>query len=333
MGSFIYLKFFVSAMVTSLLLALVLFLYNARRRASAKAEEIPYRKLGKFMIIASIIFVLAVTPLSVDMADKRNPSPEEITYNGATAVEGFRVAIDYNCMGCHTIVGNGAYYAPDLNYIARRAGTAENIRALLETFVGSKYMPFNMTERQLDALTAWMLYLRDLNTNNWPPMPRVEIVEGAGTGAAVNETLQLGRQIYETNCASCHGADGRGVVPGTPDFTDPAWWDSMLATEGFEGLAAVVKNGKGAMPAFGNRLSDEEINAVLAYAQSLSGQTAQQPAEGKRLVFGGYSFEPSFEANKDRWYESMGAWYVYWVITVFFGTFLIYSFMYWYARG
>ncbi len=333
MGSFVYLKFFASAMATSLLLALTIFIYNARRRASAGAGEIPYFKLGKFMVIASIIFILAVTPLSTDMAGRRNPSPEEVTYNGATAVEGFRIAIDYNCMGCHTVVGNGAYYAPDLNYIARKAGTAENIRALLKAFVGSKYMPFNMSERELDALTAWMLYLRDLNTNNWPPMPRVEVVEGVPAATAPNETLQLGRQVYEANCQACHGADGKGLVPGTPDFTDPAWWSAMLKSEGLEGLVAVVKNGRGAMPAFEGRLSDEEINAVLVYARSFSGQTAQQPAGEKKLVFGGYSFEPSFEANKDRWYESMGAWYVYWVITVFFATFLIYSFMYWYARG
>lgn len=41
-------------------------------------------------------------------------TPAQISYNGYTADQGKRVFQAYNCMGCHTIVGNGAYFAPDL---------------------------------------------------------------------------------------------------------------------------------------------------------------------------------------------------------------------------
>lgn len=100
-----YLKLFASVIAVSFLLAILLFVINARRRKPAEPEEVPYRKLGRNMIILSIIVVIILTPLSIDMADRRNPSPDEVTYNGVTASEGFRVAMDYNCMGCHTIVG------------------------------------------------------------------------------------------------------------------------------------------------------------------------------------------------------------------------------------
>ncbi len=50
--------------------------------------------------------------------------PDEIQYGGAGAVEGKRVFQAYNCMGCHTIVGNGAYLGPDLTRIHADAGAA-----------------------------------------------------------------------------------------------------------------------------------------------------------------------------------------------------------------
>lgn len=50
--------------------------------------------------------------------------PDDIQYGGASAVEGKRVFQAYNCMGCHTIVGNGAYFGPDLTRIHAEAGPA-----------------------------------------------------------------------------------------------------------------------------------------------------------------------------------------------------------------
>ena len=38
------------------------------------------------------------------------------------------------------------------------------------------------------------------------------------TSAAVAKT---GKEIYESSCIACHGADGKGAVPGAANFTDP----------------------------------------------------------------------------------------------------------------
>lgn len=50
--------------------------------------------------------------------------PSGVEYAGFDAVEGRRVFQAYNCMGCHTIVGNGAYLGPDLTNIYEKAGPA-----------------------------------------------------------------------------------------------------------------------------------------------------------------------------------------------------------------
>jgi cbb3-type cytochrome c oxidase subunit III len=77
-----------------------------------------------------------------------------------------------------------------------------------------------------------------------------------------------GSAIYKKNCMMCHGADGKGFPAlKTPDFTDPKWQSSTKD----QGMREVIKNGKKgtAMLAFGNKLKDEEISAVIAYIRSL----------------------------------------------------------------
>jgi nitric oxide reductase subunit C len=310
-------------MATAFLIAIVAFVITARRREKTSPEEVPYKSLGKALIIISILFVLAVTPLSIDLAERRNPSPYEVTYNGVTAAEGFRVAIDYNCMGCHTIVGNGAYYAFDLVYAARRAWTPENIRALLEAYVGTPFMPFQLTERELDALTAWLLYLRDLNTNRWPPMKPVTVAVAAVELQANGEAAEL----YRRYCSGCHGVAGKPVVPGAPDFTNATWWEEELEKEGWEELIEVVLKGRGAMPGFANVLTEEQARAILEYARGFAA------APVKTITVGGFSFDPSLEENFPRWYESPAAWAFYWIFTTAMASLLIYLFLYWYVRG
>jgi mono/diheme cytochrome c family protein len=66
----------------------------------------------------------------------------------------------------------------------------------------------------------------------------------------------------------CHGVDGKGFAAlKTPDFTSPKWQASMTDKQ----IKDVIKNGKKgtAMVAFGDKLNEEEITAVVAYIRSL----------------------------------------------------------------
>ena len=70
-------------------------------------------------------------------------------------------------------------------------------------------------------------------------------------------------------CATCHGADGKGKVKGTPNFTDAAWQKKETDAD----LTEDIKLGKPPkMPAFGAKLSDAEIKAVIAYIRTFSGK-------------------------------------------------------------
>ena len=84
-----------------------------------------------------------------------------------------------------------------------------------------------------------------------------------------------GQAIYETHCSACHGDNGKGAIPGTPDFTQKggvlSLSDAVLIgriTNGYQG-----PNSPMAMPAKGgdSSLTGQQIKQVLAYIRSKFG--------------------------------------------------------------
>ena len=78
-----------------------------------------------------------------------------------------------NCIGCHTLLGEGAYYASELGNVYQRRG-AEFIKAWMQAMPtntpGRRQMPnFNLNEQELDALVKFLKWTGEVNTSNWPP--------------------------------------------------------------------------------------------------------------------------------------------------------------------
>jgi cytochrome c oxidase subunit 2 len=74
--------------------------------------------------------------------------------------------------------------------------------------------------------------------------------------------LVTGRDVYQAECARCHGGTGGGGAG--PKLSDGR------AVERFPNPAdqeKVVHDGRGSMPAWGSKLSDEEIAAVVRYTR------------------------------------------------------------------
>lgn len=77
-----------------------------------------------------------------------------------------------------------------------------------------------------------------------------------------------GADLFKQKCSMCHGVDGKGFSAlHTPDFTDPKWQASMSDKQ----IIDTIKNGKKdtAMPPFGDKLSDPQIQSLLTYIRSL----------------------------------------------------------------
>jgi len=95
------------------------------------------------------------------------------------------------------------------------------------------------------------------------------------TGAAAAEDMVRGQEIYEQTCVACHGADGRGTLPGVPDFTSKnspmAKDDALLLlhiTDGFQTPGSMM-----AMPPKGGNsdLTEEDIKFVIQYIREKYG--------------------------------------------------------------
>ncbi len=85
--------------------------------------ETPRRNAALIVLVLMAVIFLVLSAFS--FVDSRGQvTPDQISYKGFSADEGKRVFQAYNCMGCHTIVGNGAYLGPDLTKEYKHAGPA-----------------------------------------------------------------------------------------------------------------------------------------------------------------------------------------------------------------
>jgi cytochrome c oxidase cbb3-type subunit 3 len=89
------------------------------------------------------------------------------------------------------------------------------------------------------------------------------------SGQQADATLAAaGQPLFETNCAACHGIDGKGnPLLGAPNLTDAIW---LYGGDG-DTLKATLEYGRnGQMPAFGERLGEQRVRLLAAYALKLS---------------------------------------------------------------
>jgi len=115
------------------------------------------------------LLFLALTFDTVQTLPKRDHR-ENIT---DAVVRGKHIWETRDCIGCHTILGEGAYFAPELGNVYKRRG-GEFIKAWIKAqptgAPGRRQMPqFNLTDQQLDDVVAFLKWTSEINTNNWPP--------------------------------------------------------------------------------------------------------------------------------------------------------------------
>ena len=78
-------------------------------------------------------------------------------------------------------------------------------------------------------------------------------------------------EIFQTNCAVCHGDDGRGQTEegkkkGARDLTNAKWQDKVDDAR----MIRSITKGHDKMPTFGKKLSAEEIKALVAEVRTLA---------------------------------------------------------------
>ena len=80
---------------------------------------------------------------------------------------------------------------------------------------------------------------------------------------------QRAASVYKTNCAACHGAVGDGNTPAGKVFNVPSFSSETVLKEPDGSLLAIAKNGKGKMPAWHDKLSEDQLKDLIAFIHTL----------------------------------------------------------------
>lgn len=87
----------------------------------------------------------------------------------------------HSCVNCHSILGEGAYYAPEVGNVMARWGVLDDPEAATETLKGwmdamptgiegRRQMPnFGLTDEEYRNLADFLIWTNKINTQNWPP--------------------------------------------------------------------------------------------------------------------------------------------------------------------
>lgn len=98
-----------------------------------------------------------------------------------SVVRGKHVWEKHSCINCHTILGEGAYFAPEVGNVFVRYGDKDDPEGAKESIKewmkaqptgieGRRQMPqFNLTEEELDDLANFLEWTSKIDTQGWPP--------------------------------------------------------------------------------------------------------------------------------------------------------------------
>lgn len=125
----------------------------------------------------SLFFILVFLGLVFD-SEQRIPERSNSAALTESVVRGKAVWEQNNCIGCHTLLGEGAYFAPELGNVYKRRGGDASGGAFIKAWMkaqptgapGRRQMPqFNLSEQQLDDLVEFLKWSNGINAEKWPP--------------------------------------------------------------------------------------------------------------------------------------------------------------------
>lgn len=216
------------------------------------------KALRNLFVFGSLFFFVVFLGLTFDTMKQLDGRAPEITEE---VNQGKMLWHKYDCIGCHTILGNGSYFAPDLTKT-----TANKPEGYLKRFLvdprgvnaGAAMPNLGISDEEAEKIVAFLDWTSKVDTNDWPPEPVLASMMRAGS---------KGVEVYQENgCSACHMISGVGGTSG-PDLTHAGARQSReWHIEHLRDPRSVVPNS--AMPPYGH-LDEEELNALADYMMSL----------------------------------------------------------------
>lgn len=193
------------------------------------------RQTRLFAALSSGVAALIFLVLTVD-THRQFPALTNTDNLTEEVVRGQNVWHANNCINCHTILGEGAYYAPDLTKITQLRGTPyltafmKDPSQFYDEERHRRLMPNpNLTDQEISDVIAFMDWVANVDNQGWPPRPilvsgsslpgaDLTVAQQAGRGEAElppgatpvrpdNDPVALGEAVFRSAvpaCTACH---------------------------------------------------------------------------------------------------------------------------------
>lgn len=229
----------------------ILFIYWLLR-----IEDMGQRTLRRAFIMGAFLFsaLFLVFTLNTLKVIPHRTNAHNITKE---VEEGKKVWHKYVCINCHTLLGVGAYYGPDLTkawdrFLDKTEGDENAAEAAMTTFLkhpprpapGRRGMPaFSMKDEEAKNATAFLRWISHIDTNGWPPEPiklvsltqRPEKLPGGIESLPRRAVVAAGKELFTSKgCSACHTL-GKGPLVG-PDLLE------IVPRRGFDYLVRWLQN-------------------------------------------------------------------------------------------
>ncbi len=168
------------------------------------------KSLRNIFLFGTLFFMLILIGMTVDslrqVATARTPQVTD------QVVAGKRTWQSKNCNDCHTILGIGGYYAPELTKVMDRRGEfwLQSWLTDPQAVIPGTTMPNQrLTPAQVSDLVAFLGWVGKIDTNGWPPQPL------ASLGTAPSGELLF----QQKGCIGCHMINGKGATGPGPNLS------------------------------------------------------------------------------------------------------------------
>ena len=198
------------------------------------------RQTRSFALISTAIAAVVFLGMTVD-SHRQFPKLTNAQQITPEVTRGKDVWHEYNCINCHTLFGEGAYYAPDLTKITQQRGTPyltaflKDPSKFYDELRHRRLMPnLELNDEEIAALIAFMDWVSKVDNQGWPPRPilvtgtsipgmdltvaQQYVASGNQPPAArpvsgKEDPIALGEALFRTTatpvCSACHS-----IAPG-----------------------------------------------------------------------------------------------------------------------
>lgn len=190
----------------------------------------------------------------------------------AQVIAGKRVWEKYNCNDCHTILGFGAYYAPDMTRSYKRLGEA-GLRQIVtkpEVVFNNSWrkMPQqNLSAEEVANLIFFFRWVNNIDTHDWPPQDSEKMALSSARKLVATVGMSHGAALVkEEGCLGCHRIGGAGSDVGPALDRVGSKYDPNTLAQYIRNPQKVNPNS--AMPAQ-TQIQPQEANSIAEFLAGL----------------------------------------------------------------